>query len=126
MVGFAPKLVPRQISTSGIRTLRSRNLILEKENAKIRADAINKANKKIEKNLEKLVGVRVWDNKVKVSGTIKSVKFDNKINAKPDSMGFVNVGEVNKFSAVIQWHSGKKQVVTGPYLFGDEPIFLDK
>ena len=99
---------------------------IKKENAKIRADAINKANKKIEKNLEKLVGVRVWDNKVKVSGTIKSVKFDNKISAKPDSMGFVNVGEVNKFSAVIQWHSGKKQVVTGPYLFGDEPIFLDK
>ena len=77
-------------------------------------------------NLEKLVGVRVWDNKVKVSGTIKSVKFDNKINAKPDSMGFVNVGEVNKFSAVIQWHSGKTQVVTGPYLCGDEAIFFDK
>ena len=99
---------------------------IKKENAKIRADAINKANKKIEKNLQKLVGVRVWDNKVKVSGTIKSVKFDNKIIAKPDSMGFVNAGEVNKFSAVIKWHSGKTQVVTGPYLFGDEPIYLDK
>ena len=99
---------------------------IKKENAKIRADAINKANKKIEKNLQKLVGVKVWDNKEKISGKIISVKFDENINAKPDSMGFVNTGEINKFSAVIQWDNGKKYTINSPYLYGNEAVYLDK
>ena len=99
---------------------------IRKENAKIRADAINKANKQIEKNIQKLVGVKVWDNQQKISGKIISVKFDNKINARPDSMGFVNVGEVNKFSAMIKWDNGKTLKINTPYLYHDEPVFLDK
>tara|TARA_R100000734_G_C3245604_1_gene48824 strand:- start:103 stop:468 length:366 start_codon:yes stop_codon:yes gene_type:complete len=99
---------------------------IRKENAKLRADAMNKANIQAEKNIQKLVGTEVWDNKEKLTGKIISVKFDENIKAKSDQFGYVTAGSLGKFSAVIQWENGKKYTISSPYLYGNEPVFLNK
>ena len=102
---------------------------VERKNAQLKVDGINKANSQALKNVKKLIGTKIWDSDKNMSGKITGAEWKKEKDTKATfDKSFFSVSDGKQdFWIQITYEDGTKTVwEDSPWIHGDTPYYLDK